>query len=331
MFKTFLPNKDYSIDLKGNVLFRGDILPWVEDSFLTVNVSGENHLLDRVWLGLIAHYEVNLTMIDLVKISFVPCKSRVIGLKCSELMIFTKPISLDAEFFIIPGFTNFAITRDGRVKSVKYNRLLKPSIGPYGYPYVNIYDPDKERWRSVSLHILLARTFIPNNDHSSKIFVNHKDGIKTNFELKNLEWVTSRENQRHAIENGLRKDNKPCIVFDRYTGTKTSHPSITTALASIGYTKTYAKLQVNKNGVIENRLFLNRYEITTLEENKNPEKGKFSPPRKITIECQESGKVVTFPSIRSVCAHLAIDKRTLKHRLRSGKNLDSWVIREVLN
>ena len=329
MFKPFLLNEDYSVDLKGNVLFRGSSLPWDNGSLVTVSIGGDRYQFDRLWLGLITHYEVNLPLVDLMKIRFVECTSRVIGLKCSKLMTFTNQISLDSDFFIIPGFTNFAITRKGEVKSVRYGRVLKPSIGPYGYPYVNVYDPDKERWRSVSLHILLARTFIHNSDPTSKFFVNHKDGIKTNFELKNLEWVTGEENQRHAIESGLRRDNKPCTVFDRQTGAKSTYVSISLALASIGYTKKHTNLTVNKNGTVENRLFFDRYEIIPLDERVCVTKGGFSPPRKIQIACQETGKIMNFPSIRSACAYLGVDKRTLKHRLRTGKLFESWIVKEM--
>jgi len=38
--------------------------------------------------------------------------------------------------------------------------------------------------------------------------INHKDGVKSNNELSNLEWVTSAENQKHAIDNGLKTPYK---------------------------------------------------------------------------------------------------------------------------
>ena len=37
----------------------------------------------------------------------------------------------------------------------------------------------------------------------NKNIVNHKDGKKKNCKWTNLEWVTSRENVKHALENGL--------------------------------------------------------------------------------------------------------------------------------
>ena len=52
------------------------------------------------------------------------------------------------------------------------------------------------------LHRLLAQHFIPNPNQKAE--VNHIDGIRDNFDLANLEWVTSAENSYHAVQEGLR-------------------------------------------------------------------------------------------------------------------------------
>lgn len=51
------------------------------------------------------------------------------------------------------------------------------------------------------VHRVLAECFIPRVP--GKDFVNHIDGDKTNFAIENLEWVTAKENCRHAIALGL--------------------------------------------------------------------------------------------------------------------------------
>lgn len=52
------------------------------------------------------------------------------------------------------------------------------------------------------VHKLFAIAFIPNPEN--KKFVNHKDGIKLNNDINNLEWCTSSENNQHAWDTGLK-------------------------------------------------------------------------------------------------------------------------------
>lgn len=51
------------------------------------------------------------------------------------------------------------------------------------------------------VHRLVAKAFIPNK--KNKKAVNHIDCNKENNDVKNLEWVTYKENYYHAIENGI--------------------------------------------------------------------------------------------------------------------------------
>lgn len=55
---------------------------------------------------------------------------------------------------------------------------------------------------SVYLHRLVAEHFIPKI--KGKNFVNHKNGIKTDNRVENLEWCNNAENQIHAHLNGLK-------------------------------------------------------------------------------------------------------------------------------
>ena len=68
-----------------------------------------------------------------------------------------------------------------------------------GYANVNLYKEGKMRTQRV--HRLVAKAFIPNPDNLP--CVNHKNGIKLDNRVENLEWVTKSENTKHAFENNL--------------------------------------------------------------------------------------------------------------------------------
>lgn len=55
------------------------------------------------------------------------------------------------------------------------------------------------------VHRLVCIEFIPNPDN--KPCVNHKNGIKCDNNIQNLEWVTYSENERHSY-NVLKKNAK---------------------------------------------------------------------------------------------------------------------------
>lgn len=108
---------------------------------------------------------------------------------------------LDHDWAPVPGFKDYVVSTAGRVLSYKRGgwRELQPYIGKNGYKYLNLRK-DGHTVRK-NIHRIVAETFIDNPE--SKPAVNHIDGNKLNNNVENLEWVTYRENSRHAIEHGL--------------------------------------------------------------------------------------------------------------------------------
>ena len=82
-------------------------------------------------------------------------------------------------------------------------KIMKPSINHKGYEVIDLRKNGKRECGFV--HRLVGKAFIENPNNKKQI--NHKNGIKTDNDVRNLEWVTNQENMIHAYKNGL-KDNK---------------------------------------------------------------------------------------------------------------------------
>ena len=100
---------------------------------------------------------------------------------------------------IIQGFENYLVSSLGNVKTVKGNFKKVVYDNKNSYGYVELWKNNKGK--KFRIHRLVAETFIPNYDNKEQ--VNHIDGDKNNNCVSNLEWVTPKENIRHAISNNL--------------------------------------------------------------------------------------------------------------------------------
>lgn len=137
----------------------------------------------------------------------------------------------------IPGFEGkYEASDQGRVRSVdrrvntvdklgrkRTRRLTGKVLAPgdcRGYQIVNLSGHG-----TVAVHLLVARTFLrrPRNAED----VNHKDGVKANNSLANLEWCTKVRNQRHAVEAGLKSQAVRVVSPEGVV-----YPSITRAAAA---------------------------------------------------------------------------------------------------
>jgi hypothetical protein len=104
------------------------------------------------------------------------------------------------DFRVVPSFPDYAVSRAGLVIRVtnrtngKFGRVIKSFVGCGGYVRVVLSH------QHALVHRLVAETHI--GPCPTGCVVNHKDGDKLNNFVTNLEYVTQKQNIRHAMDAG---------------------------------------------------------------------------------------------------------------------------------
>lgn len=102
-------------------------------------------------------------------------------------------------FYTIPGYEEYLISREGLVYSTKVKRLLSSTKNSCGY-YTVCFTYNYIR-RNLLLHRLLAFVFLDLPSLASALEVDHKDGDKNNNSLDNLAVLTKEEHITKTIND----------------------------------------------------------------------------------------------------------------------------------
>lgn len=94
----------------------------------------------------------------------------------------------------------YEVSDMGRVRHALTGHIKKPYQHPSGYMFVYLYRASDKSNKMLRVHRLVADAFIPKQPDRDQ--VNHISGDKTDNRVVNLEWVSGRENTRHAISIG---------------------------------------------------------------------------------------------------------------------------------
>ena len=107
----------------------------------------------------------------------------------------------------------YEVSDMGRVKSLKYGKekILKPQNNHGGYLKVVLCKDGHVK--TVKVHRLVAEAFIPNPNNLET--VNHKDEVKTNNTVDNLEWMSRADNVAYSRPQFYKRGVQ---MFNKQTG-----------------------------------------------------------------------------------------------------------------
>lgn len=100
----------------------------------------------------------------------------------------------------------YQVSNYGKIKSLNYKRtgnerIMKEYPSIKGYSRTCLCKNNKVKFHLI--HRLVAEAFIPNPRKCLEI--NHKNGVKTDNRVDNLEWCTRLENVRHSLLNNFKE------------------------------------------------------------------------------------------------------------------------------
>ena len=118
------------------------------------------------------------------------------------------------------GLTNISdcyyVTEDRDIINRTIGKVKTQTMGKHGYYYVSLNEKGTNRQVKVTVHKIIALAFIRNAPYE---VINHIDGDKTNNDVSNLEFCSSRENAIHAWKHHLitRKERTFIVEFLNYS------------------------------------------------------------------------------------------------------------------
>lgn len=157
-------------------------------------------------------------------------------------------------FYEIPGYSTYVVNESGMVINRRTGEELLGSTNPDGYHNFRMTD-DFNYTYTFGRHRLLAYVFKHPGVAIENLTVNHRNGIKGDDCLNNLEWTTYQGNAEHAGSMGLTEKCIPISVRNVDNGIVIDYPSMIECARDLGLTKDAVSYRIS---VGEQRVFPER-------------------------------------------------------------------------
>lgn len=195
------------------------------------------------------------------------------------------------------------------------------------YPSVSYIRKEKLKtpYATFSVHRLIALAFIPLRSDRKALYINHKDGVKNNFNVDNLEWVDPTENALHALTTGLRPENIIIVAINLVTGERREFYSMQECARQLGtlaglvslavdYYKKYGCIKIKPWLIVKKGEEPETYDASLLD--------KFYPgnPLHYRVIEESTGALTYFYGKKKLRSHLGIAQTNYSY----DSSLDSY-------
>jgi len=297
---------------------------------------------DLSFLVIMANCRLNFPLHVLKQIEVIYIDNNISNIYMINLAYRFKNGPIEHEYlrghYYIPYYSGYLITKKGdlwNLKTYKYHKFSQSKSNEKnvknitnGYFITRVLS-DFNKSTTVGRHRLIGLALIKYNTSPFNLVINHMNGVPGDDRVENLEWLTKRENNIHAINTGLMPNSvRPIVVKNLNTNTEYKFISVAEAsrVLKLGYSKIKHRLDTGVKRFPDNILL--KY-----DDGKDwptiPEINYSLAKQKILAKNIFTNKLIVFNSIMDASYGTNINTTTITDRAKilSDKPAGSYIFR----